>query len=112
MKKLEKIYPFFEFDKNGALALKVEVSELQKMYNLDDEFVTRLNKILESDIAALAGLGTAIAGPVGTTIGTIVGYLSGADFMYLVLRSAVLKKGIYIGLDWDGPFPVPRQGTW
>lgn len=173
MKSLEKIYPYFKFDEKGALTLTKEISEIKSTFNFDDDFIYRLNKLLESDIAknavmyvkgintnvstykddrydneikptvyvknwkvyftydevmatffaaaqigpsaiiaALAGIGTAIGGPVGTTIGTIVGYISGADFLYLVLRAAALKKGIFIGLDWDGLFPVPTQGTW
>lgn len=173
MKKLEKVYPYFEFDSKGALILTKEISEIKRNFNFDDDFVYRMNRLLQSDIAkkgemyakglnknsrisaygrydnavkpmvhvsnwkvyftyeevmasffaaaqvgpaaivaALASLGTAIGGPVGAAIGTIVGYISGADFLYLVLRAATLKKGIYIGLDWDGPYPVPTQGTW
>lgn len=63
-------------------------------------------------IAALAGLGTSIGGPVGTAIGTVVGYVSGAAFAYLVLRAVSLGKGVYIGLEWDGIFPVFVDGTW
>lgn len=63
-------------------------------------------------VAALAGLGTAIGGPVGTAIGTIVGYVSGAGFAYLVMRAVMLQKGVYIGLEWDGLFPVYVDGTW
>ena len=173
MKNLEKLYPYFTFDKNGALSLTKDISEIKTTFNFDENFMSRLDTLLKSDIArngasyangtnlnmsyssftkdnnviqpmvhvsdwkvyftyeevmasffaaaqigpsaiiaALAGLGTAIGGPVGATIGTIVGYISGADFLYLVLRAAALKKGVYIGLDWDGPFPVPTQGTW
>lgn len=63
-------------------------------------------------IAALASLGTFLGGATGTAIGTIVGYIGGASFAYLVLRAVALKKGVYVGLEWDGPFPTYVDGTW
>lgn len=51
MKKLEKIYPYFEFDEKGALTLTKEISEIKSTFNFDDDFICRLNKLLESDIA-------------------------------------------------------------
>ena len=60
-------------------------------------------------VASLSALGTSIGGPVGGAISAIVGYISGADFMYLVLRASAMEKGIYIGIDWDGNFPVYTQ---
>lgn len=170
VKKLEKIYPYFIFDENGGLSLSKNVEDLQEEFNLTDDFVSRLNNLLNSDIAksgsryydaitdqsfgedlddtirpnvfvrnwkvyfthdevmatlfaaaqigpaaivaALAALGTSIGGPVGAVIGTIVGYISGAGFAYLVLRAGTSGKGVYIGLEWDGPFPVYVDGTW
>ncbi|XBX04681.1 hypothetical protein QMP26_30135 [Enterocloster clostridioformis] len=61
--------------------------------------------------AALSAMATTL-GPVGTAIGAIVGYVVSADLCYLVLQAGALGKGIYIGLDWNGPFPSYTQGLW
>lgn len=148
MQDLSKIYDCFEL-KNGVLSLKTDITNLKEKYNLSNDFITKLDNMLQSKnssmqpyfhvsdwklyfdydevistfytaaqigpaaiIAALTGLATAIGGPVGATISAIIGFVSGADLMYLVIRAVALKKGIYIGLDWDGPFPVYTQGTW
>lgn len=62
--------------------------------------------------AAISALASTVSPGVGTVLGVIAGYIVSADLAYLVLRAAAQQKGIYIGITWDGIFPVYDQGTW
>ena len=160
MKKLQSIYPYFAIDNNGKLYLTVEINELQSKFQLDEQFIQKLNDILQSPIsnnnlhsyssgsnlglrrvfakdwkiyfsyeeveslfvaaanagpaamtAAFAAIG--IMYPVfGPIVGTLIGIVGGGTICYHVLQSAALRQGLYIGVDWNGPFPIPAIGNW
>jgi len=99
----------------SAISTKVYVEDW-KVYFTYDEVLTLLFAAAQigpaAMVAALSALGTAIGGLVGTTVAAILGYITAASFCYLVIRAVSMKKGVYIGLDWDGPFPVIADGTW
>lgn len=66
---------------------------------------------------AMAGALDAVAfllgGPVGGTIAvilTVIGTATLVNICYLVLQAEVKKKGIYIGVTWNGLFPDYTQG--
>lgn len=61
--------------------------------------------------AALSGLGSIYPG-VGTVIGAAIGLIGGGTIAYQVTQAVSLKKGFYIGVTWNGPFPNPDVGTW
>ncbi len=160
MKKLQSIYPYFAIDNNGKLYLTVEINELQSKFQLDEQFIQKLNDILQSPISnnnlhsyssgsnlglrrvfvknwkiyfsyeeveslfvAAANAGPAamtatfaaigIMYPVfGSVVGTIVGIVGGGTICYHVLQAAARRQGLYIGVDWNGPFPIPTLGNW
>lgn len=62
-------------------------------------------------VAALSALGSVYPG-VGTVIGAAVGVIGGGTIVYWVFQAVCLGKGLYIGVDWNGPFPNPAIGTW
>ncbi|MBR0092099.1 MAG: hypothetical protein IJP92_10405 [Lachnospiraceae bacterium] len=62
-------------------------------------------------IAALSALGSSVPG-AGTVVGAIVGVFGASTIIYYVFQAVSLGKGMYIGVDWNGPFPVPAIGLW
>lgn len=62
-------------------------------------------------IAALSALGTAYPG-VGTVIGAVIGLYGASTIIYYVFQAVSLGQGLYIGIDWNGPYPNPAIGTW
>lgn len=62
-------------------------------------------------IAALSALGSIYPG-VGTVIGAFIGLFGASSIIYMVFQAVALKKGLYIGVDWNGPFPNPALGLW
>lgn len=160
MTKLQSIYPYFAIDNNGKLYLTLEINELKSKFQLDEQFIQKLNDILQSSIsnnnlhsysigsnlglrrvfaknwkiyfsyeeveslfvaaahigpaamtAAFAAIG--IMYPVfGSIVGTVIGILGGGTICYWVLQAATRRQGLYIGVDWNGPFPNPAIGTW
>ena len=160
MKKLQSIYPYFAIDNNGKLYLTVEINELQSKFQLDEQFIQKLNDILQSPISnnnlhsyssgsnlglrrvfvknwkiyfsyeeveslfvAAANAGPAamtatfaaigIMYPVfGSVVGTIIGIVGGGTICYHVLQAAARRQGLYVGVDWNGPFPIPTLGNW
>lgn len=160
MKKLQSIYPYFAIDNNGKLYLTVEINELQSKFQLDEQFIQKLNDILQSPISnnnlhsysSGSNLGlrrvfvknwkiyfsyeeveslfvaAANAGPAAMTatfaaigimypvfdsvVGTIVGIVGGGTLCYHVLQAAARRQGLYVGVDWNGPFPIPTLGNW
>lgn len=62
-------------------------------------------------MAALSALGSVYPG-VGNVVGLIVGLFGGATIIYWVFQAVTLEKGLYIGIDWNGPFPNPAIGLW
>lgn len=85
------------------------------MYFTYDDVATYLSAAAAIGPAAVTAALSALAstvGPVGTVIGGILGYVVSADLCYLVIQAGALQKGIYIGVDWNGPFPVYTQGLW
>ena len=160
MKKLQSIYPYFAIDNNGKLYLTVEINELQSKFQLDEQFIQKLNDILQSPISnnnlhsyssgsnlglrrvfvknwkiyfsyeeveslfvAAANAGPAamtatfaaigIMYPVfGSVVGTIVGIVGGGTLCYHVLQAAARRQELYVGVDWNGPFPIPTLGNW
>lgn len=160
MKKLQSIYPYFAIDNNGKLYLTVEINELQSKFQLDEQFIQKLNDILQSPISnnnlhsyssgsnlglrrvfvknwkiyfsyeeveslfvAAANAGPAamtatfaaigIMYPVfGSVVGTTVGIVGGGTLCYHVLQAAARRQGLYVGVDWNGPFPIPTLGNW
>ena len=160
MKKLQSIYPYFAIDNNGKLYLTVEINELQSKFQLDEQFIQKLNDILQSPMSnnnlhsyssgsnlglrrvfvknwkiyfsyeeveslfvAAANAGPAamtatfaaigIMYPVfGSVVGTIVGIVGGGTLCYHVLQAAARRQGLYVGVDWNGPFPIPTLGNW
>lgn len=160
MKKLQSIYPYFAIDNNGKLYLTVEINELQSKFQLDEQFIQKLNDILQSPISnnnlhsyssgsnlglrrvfvknwkiyfsyeeveslfvAAANAGPAamtatfaaigIMYPVfGSVVGTVVGIVGGGTLCYHVLQAAARRQGLYVGVDWNGPFPIPTLGNW
>ena len=160
MKKLQSIYPYFAIDNNGKLYLTVEINELQSKFQLDEQFIQKLNDILQSPISnnnlhsyssgsnlglrrvfvknwkiyfsyeeveslfvAAANAGPAamtatfaaigIMYPVfGSVVGTIVGIVGGGTLCYHVLQATARRQGLYVGVDWNGPFPIPTLGNW
>ena len=160
MKKLQSIYPYFAIDNNGKLYLTVEINELQSKFQLDEQFIQKLNDILQSPISnnnlhsyssgsnlglrrvfvknwkiyfsyeeveslfvAAANAGPAamtatfaaigIMYPVfGSVVGTIIGIVGGGTLCYHVLQAAARRQGLYVGVDWNGPFPIPTLGNW
>jgi hypothetical protein len=64
---------------------------------------------------ALAGVGTLMGGPVGLFISTalvIIGLGTLTNLCYLIIQAVTLNQGVYIGINWNGPFPNYSQGTW
>ena len=160
MKQLQSIYPYFAIDNNGKLYLTVEINELQSKFQLDEQFIQKLNDILQSPISnnnlhsyssgsnlglrrvfvknwkiyfsyeeveslfvAAANAGPAamtatfaaigIMYPVfGSVVGTIIGIVGGGTLCYHVLQAAARRQGLYVGVDWNGPFPIPTLGNW
>lgn len=160
MTKLQSIYPYFAIDNNGKLYLTLEINELKNKFQLDEQFIQKLNDILQYSIsnnnlqsysigsnlglrrvfakdwkiyfsyeeveslfvaaanagpaamtAAFAAIG--IMYPVfGPIVGTLIGIVGGGTICYHVLQSAALRQGLYIGVDWNGPFPIPAIGNW
>ncbi|TQR19710.1 hypothetical protein [Psychrobacillus vulpis] len=65
--------------------------------------------------AALNSVVFLLGGPVATTISlvlTIIGTATLVNLCYLITQAVVLKKGVYIGITWNGAFPNYAQGTW
>lgn len=62
-------------------------------------------------VAAFTALGSVYPG-VGNMVGSIVGLFGGAAIAYWVVQAATLNEGLYIGIDWNGPYPNPVVGTW
>ncbi|MCA1031172.1 hypothetical protein LCL95_09070 [Bacillus timonensis] len=65
--------------------------------------------------AALNSVAFLLGGPVGSTISlvlTIIGTATLVNLCYLILQAEIRKQGIYIGVNWNGPFPNYTQGTW
>jgi hypothetical protein len=65
--------------------------------------------------AALDGIATMMGGPVGTVIGLVldvIGAASMANLCYLIVQAEYNGEGVYIGIDWNGPFPNYTQGLW
>lgn len=65
--------------------------------------------------AALNSVAFLLGGPVGSTISlvlTIIGTTTLINLSYLILQAEIRKQGIYIGINWNGPFPNYTQGTW
>ena len=62
-------------------------------------------------IAALSGLGSVVPG-IGNVLGGILGVVSAVDLCVLVSRAILQNKGIYIGIEWNGPIPHYTQGLW
>lgn len=160
MKKLQSIYPYFAIDNNGKLYLTLEINELKNKFQLDEQFIQKLNDILQYSISnnnlqsysigsnlelrrvfaknwkiyfsyeeveslfvAAANAGPAamtatfaaigIMYPVfGSVVGTIVGIVGGGTLCYHVLQAAARRQGLYVGVDWNGPFPIPTLGNW
>ncbi len=160
MKKLQSIYPYFAIDNNGKLYLTLEINELKNKFQLDEQFIQKLNDILQYSIsnnnlqsysigsnlelrrvfaknwkiyfsyeeveslfvaaanagpaamtATFAAIGIMYPG-FGSILGTAVGLWGGAAICYWVLQAAARRQGLYIGVDWNGPFPIPAIGTW
>lgn len=61
--------------------------------------------------AAIVAVFTALTS-VYPLVGTIVGLFGGWFIVYYVGQALALNKGIYIGIDWNGPFPVPVIDLW
>lgn len=69
----------------------------------------------EALMLAVDGVLTMLGGPAGavaSVILDIVGIASITNLCYLIIQSAYYGKGIYIGIDWNGPFPNYTQGMW
>lgn len=114
-KSSKDIYSLYSKRINNSFTTFVSVKDWKVYFTYDevvDLFLAAASIGPAALVASLSALGTSIGGPVGGAIAAIVGYVSGADFMYLVLRASAMEKGIYIGIDWDGNFPVYTQGTW
>lgn len=62
-------------------------------------------------MAALSALGSIYPG-VGTVVGAVVGLIGGGTIIYYVFQAVALGTGLYIGVDWNGPFPNPAIGLW
>ena len=64
--------------------------------------------------AALVGISSILgtAGPVISTIMSILGVASLSNLYYLIIQANVKKRGIYIGIDWSNGFPNYTQGLW
>lgn len=62
-------------------------------------------------IAALSALGTTYPG-VGNVVGALIGVIGGGTIVYYVLQAVALNKGLYMGVNWNGPFPVPAIDLW
>lgn len=160
MTKLQSIYPYFAIDNNGKLYLTLEINELKNKFQLDEQFIQKLNDILQYSIsnnnlqsysigsnlglrrvfakdwkiyfsyeeveslfvaaanagpaaitAAFAAIG--IMYPVfGSIVGTFIGLVGGGTICYFVLQAAARRQGLYIGVNWNGPFPSPAIGNW
>ena len=48
----------------------------------------------------------------GSIVGTAIGLLGGGTICYFVFQAAARRQGLYIGVDWNGPFPIPAIGNW
>ena len=51
MTKLQSIYPYFAIDNNGKLYLTLEINELKNKFQLDEQFIQKLNDILQYSIS-------------------------------------------------------------
>lgn len=63
--------------------------------------------------AAIVAAFTALAS-VYPVVGTIVGLFGGTFIVYWVMEAIVNEKGLYIGIDWGEPIPIPTPaiGLW
>lgn len=66
--------------------------------------------------AALFAVGTLFGGPIGTKIAVIlaaIGMPSIVDFTYIIIiQAAANRQGVYIGMRFNGIFPIIVSGTW
>ena len=65
--------------------------------------------------AALFAVGTLFGGPIGAKIAVIlavIGIPSIIDFTYIIIQAAVNRQGVYIGIRFNGIFPIIVSGTW
>lgn len=66
-------------------------------------------------IAEIEAVSLMLGGPVSAVVAAIlsaVGICSFGDLAYLVIQAAANDQGIYFGIDWNGVFPNPTQGTF
>lgn len=63
--------------------------------------------------AAIVAAFTALAS-VYPVVGTIIGLFGGSFIVYWVMEAIVNGKGLYIGIDWGDPIPLPTPaiGLW
>lgn len=112
-----------QFNSNQFAVAPIEISpnayvENWIIYFTYDDMMTFLYSAAVAGPAAMFAAINAIAylisGPGGmvVTILSIIGLAGLAGFCYLVLQAAVMQQGVYIGIEWNGPFPNIVQGTW
>lgn len=60
-------------------------------------------------ILALQGLGSVLPG-AGNVVAAVVGLIGAGTIYYYVVQALTLNRGMYIGISWNVPFPVPAIG--
>lgn len=102
----------------GTITSRVHVSNWKVYFtnNEVNEFFFAAASIGPASLyAAIVSVSTAIAGPAGTVLSTVASILGAASLSrlcYLILQANKLKKGIYIGVQWNGKFPNHTDGLW
>jgi len=118
--EIEQIHNLIKFQHNAIIqegnapASRLHVSDWKIYFDVYDvhSYLFAAAQIGPAAImAALSALGSVYPG-VGTVVGAIVGVVGGGAIIYTVFQAVAMNKGVYIGIDWDGPFPNPALGTW
>lgn len=86
-----------------------------KIYFTYDEVVGTLLSAAQvgpaAIVAALTAMGTIYPG-VGNVVGLLVGLIGGGAIAYEVFQAVANRKGLYIGINWNGIFPNPVVEVW
>lgn len=96
----------------------VEVKDWKVYFTLDEVKMYFFAAASTGPVALAAALDSVaflLGGPVSATIAIVLSIIGAATLVnlcYLITQAVVLKKGIYIGITWNGAFPNYTQGTW
>lgn len=107
-----------ELSGDTTVNLMATVKDWKVYFSLDEVKMYFFAAAATGPVALAAALNSVVfllGGPVATTISlvlTIIGTATLVNLCYLITQAVVQKKGIYIGISWNGAFPNYAQGTW